>query len=73
MTRHFPAEPCPETPAGDDPATDAVLPDYDPTLAFLAGDYAAFCPRCGVRSGSFLDNLHSCNRCGLVWTREREP
>lgn len=75
MTRPHRAKPCAETPDGHDPATGVDRRDFDPTAAFLAGDYvtaASLCPRCGTRADSVLDGECTCNRCGLVFTRERE-
>lgn len=66
-----PPEPHPEPP-DPDPVGDAQDRDYDPSAAFLAGDYATYCPQCGTRTGSYLAQDHTCERCGLVWTRERE-
>lgn len=67
--------PCPETPDGHHPATGADLRDFDPTTAFLAGDYvaaAALCPQCGIRSDSVVDGQRTCQHCGMVFTQERE-
>jgi ribosomal protein L37E len=75
MTRPHPAEPCPEKPHDHDPTTGTAPRDFDPTAAFLAGDYvaaAALCPRCGTRSDSVLDGQRTCQHCGMVFTQERE-
>ena len=53
---------CPEPPdRHPDPS------EFDPTVAFLAGDYVELCPRCGSRASDYLAGHFSCGRCGAFW------
>jgi hypothetical protein len=65
-----------ETPPGGALPRDATrsarrqwreVPDFDPTAAFLAGDYVELCPRCGSPATTYVDDRYGCNHCGMEW------
>lgn len=47
---------------------------WNPTAAFLAGDYqpiGEYCPRCGVHTPSSTNDAQvNCAKCGATWQRD---